>query len=164
MYSISRPRVCFEGMWYSPCNKNINNKKQIDKMKNVTILSGNFTGNGNFSGYNEEGVRTHIPQRQMENMGWKKDGDVKYPFYALANEREFNVVDADNNSKLDADGNEIKFQRLQAGSIFKTVDEFIQAKNSSKLLDLKATVAYNTEVTSAGLSEKDVLALLEASI
>lgn len=116
-------------------------------MKPITILSGNWSASGNFSGYDASGERIHIPARQMEALGYKVGDSVSYPFYSLIKERTF--------SKLDADGKPTNetFTRVQAGSLFKNEEALITAMNADKLLTLKAQKALQTEATSAGLTE-----------
>lgn len=125
-------------------------------MNTVAILSGNWSANGNFSGYNAGGQRIHIPQRQMENLGFSRDAkipDSKFPIYALVVEREFNELDEAGNPT------EKTFKRLQAGSTFLTEEAMITAKNADKVLEIKATKALVTEAKSAGLTEDAVRSL-----
>ena len=130
-------------------------------MNTVAILSGNWSANGNFSGYNAGGQRIHIPQRQMENLGFTRDTKIpegKFPLYALVVEREFNELDENGNPS------DKTFKRLQAGSTFLTEEAMISAKNADKILEIKATKALVTEATSAGLSEDAVKAITSVVI
>lgn len=127
-------------------------------MKQVAILNGNWSTNGNFSGYNAAGERIHIPGRQFESLGITRDSQIDFPLYALVVTREF--------SRLDADGKptEEKFTRAQAGSIFKTKQAMIAAANADKLLAVETAKALQTEVKAAGLTEDAFKALAEYAI
>ena len=127
-------------------------------MQTVAILSGNWSANGNFSGYNAAGQRIHIPARQMENLGLTRDSKIEYPIYTLVVEREFNELDEAGNPT------DKTFKRLQAGSTFKTEEGMISAKNADKVLEIKAQKALVTEATSAGLTEDAVKALTSFAI
>jgi len=122
-------------------------------MKPITILSGNWSASGNFSGYDARGERIHIPARQMESLGYKVGEPISYPFYSLITERTFNRLDAEGKPTNET------FTRIQAGSLFKNEDSLISAMNSDKLLTLKAQKALQTEASSVGLTEDALNAL-----
>ena len=131
-------------------------------MKATTILSGNFsTGDnaqGNFSAYNSKGQRIFIFKTQMEGLGFTDDKTVKYPFFALMDERDIQTRD---------DSGEITdtmVKRLQATAVFKTMDELIAAKNSDAIIEIKSASSLSAIATTAGLSKEQVNALLEVSI
>lgn len=126
-------------------------------MQTVTILSGNFTTNGNLSGYNASGQRIHIPARQLEALGISPDSKIDWPIYSLVVEREFSAVDANGQPTGE------KFKRLQAGSTFLTEEAMIEAANADKLLAIKTQQALRTQANSAGLSEQAVDALVNAA-
>ena len=123
-------------------------------MKTVAILSGAFTANGNFSGYNATGARIHVSGRTMEAAGIKKGDDLKFPLYAIVVEREFNVLDEQGNPTDE------KFKREQAGSVFTTKDAMIAAANADAELVIETKAALKTSATAAGLTESAVDALL----
>jgi hypothetical protein len=122
-----------------------------------SIRSGSFTAAGNFTGYTVAGERIHIPARQMETAGYNKDNMPKFPFYTVSGERTFNVLDENGNAT------EEKFTREQAGSIFATKDEAIEAYNESFLLDIEAKASLKRAATEAGLAES-LNAIIEASV
>ena len=124
-------------------------------MKQVAILSGNWSASGNFSGYNAGGERIFVPARQMESLGITRDSKIEFPLYALVVSREF--------SRLDANGQptEEKFTRTQAGSIFTTKEALISASNADKMLAVDTAKALQTEIKSSGLTEETFKALAE---
>lgn len=126
-------------------------------MLTVAILSGNFTGANNFSGYNAQGQRIHVPARQMENLGLNKDSKIDFPLYALVVEREFDEL----NENGEPTG--VKFKRQQAGSIFKTKAEMIAAANADKMLNIETAAALQSSAKAAGLTEDAVSALLSVA-
>jgi hypothetical protein len=132
-------------------------------MKNCVINNGSFTANGNFSGYTALGERVHIFGRQMSALGWAKQEDVKFPFYAIGTTKEIGQLDANGKPLVDANGVAVTAQRLTALSAFKTRDEIKQAHADSALLDIEIQQEIRTQASSAGLSETAINALANAS-
>ena len=130
----------------------INTAKII--MQTVAILSGNFTGSGNFSGYNAAGQRIHVPARTMESIGLTKDSKITFPLYTLVVEREFDEL----NENGEPTG--VKFKRQQAGSIFLNKADMINAANADKMLNIETAAALKTQATAAGLTEDAISSLL----
>lgn len=123
----------------------------------VAIRSGNVSATEkNFSGYPVSGKRVHIPLRQMEALypNFSKDTKVEFPFYALVEEREFDEVDANN----EPTGK--KFTRLQAGSIFKSKAEMIEAYNENDLMELEAKAHLKAQAKAMNLDDNAINALL----
>jgi|SRR6478609_1804731 len=129
--------------------------------KSTQILSGNFSAGegkkGNFTGYNAKGEKIFVHKAQMETLGFKTDKDVK-PFFAVIGEREIATRDEDGNITT------TMVKRLQALSVFADSKSLIAAVNSDAVLELQAKAALKTEATAAGLTEKSLEALLNASI
>jgi len=96
-------------------------------MKELVITGGNFSPNGNFNAYTLLGAegRIHVNANQMSALGWTKNEDVKFPFFAIVIEREFNKRDV--NGELTTE----TFKRLQASSIFSTEVNALRAIRSS---------------------------------
>lgn len=132
-------------------------------MKNYVINNGAFTSNGNFSGYTALGVRVHLHKRQMEALEWTTNADVKFPFFCIAEVKQIGSLDTTGNPVVDANGVEIKSERLTALSAFKTKNEITQAHADSALLDVEIAQAIQTQATSAGLSESAIATLANAS-
>lgn len=128
------------------------------EMQTVTIIDGNFTGKGNFSGYNAAGQRIHVPARQMENLGLTDRKQIEFPLYALVVEREFASVDGNNIPTGE------KFKRVQAGSIFLTEEEMMTAANADDLLRLKTKANLAAQAKSVGLTESAINSLLSVAI
>jgi hypothetical protein len=128
--------------------------------KNYVINNGNFTGNGNFSGYTALGDRVHFHKRQMESLGWSKNEDVKFPFYSIATIKQIGQLDTTGKPVMDAaTGLAITADRLTALSAFKSRDEIKQAHADSSLLDIEIAQEIRSQASSAGLSEVDFKAL-----
>lgn len=130
----------------------------------VMLVRGQFSDKGNFSGYNSKGVRIHVPAIMMNELGYAKDAKdaegkpvkIEYPLYACVVERTFNVLN-DEGEETDE-----TFTRAQAGSIFKTRQEAIDAMNSDDLLALEAQAELYKGAKSFGLTE-DTLKQLQVS-
>lgn len=132
-------------------------------MKNYVINNGAFTSNGNFSGYTALGVRVHLHKRQMESLEWTKNEDVKFPFFCIAETKQIGSLDAKGNAVVDANGVEIKSERLTALSAFKTKAEITQAHADASLLDVEIQQAIETQAKASGLSDTAIATLANAS-
>ena len=130
----------------------------MSDFQTTAILSGNFTTNGNFSGYNAAGDRIHIPARQMESLGLNKDTKIKFPLYSLVRQREFSSVDANGQPTGE------KFTRAQSGSVFLNEEDMIAAANADDLLKLKTKANLATQAKSTGLTDSVINSLLTVAI
>ena len=131
--------------------------------KNYVINNGNFTGNGNFSGYTALGERVHFHKRQMESLSWTKNEDVKFPFYSIATMKSIGQLDTTGKPVVDAvTGLPITADRLTALSAFKTRDEIKQAHADASLLDIEIAQEIRSQATTAGLTD-DVLKQLAST-
>lgn len=130
-------------------------------MKSTKILNGKFANGtnqkGNFTGYTARGERIFIHKNQMETIGMKKDADFK-PFFALTDVKEIQTRD------VNGDLTEITVDRLQALSVFKTIEELLSAENSDYEMIVASTNYRKSIATSAGLTDSDVKAILAVSI
>ena len=133
-------------------------------MKNYVINNGQFTANGNFSGYTALGERVHIFGRQMSALGWAKQDDVKFPFYAIGTTKQISQLDTNGKPLVNADGTPVTADRLTALSAFKSRDEIKQAHADAALLDIEIAQEIRTQASSAGLSQQAVDALANAAI
>lgn len=127
-------------------------------MKKLVISSGNWTANGNFSGYDAAQGRVHIYAAQMKGLGYDKDATVSMPFYATGEEKEFNQLGEDGNPTGET------FKRLQATSTFKDRKSLVEALAVPAILDLEVRQFVKASATSAGLTEAEVEALVNAGI
>lgn len=125
----------------------------------AVINNGQFSANGNFSGYTATGVRVHIYARQMSAIGWEADDDVKYPFYALAKEKEITPFMADGKTL-----SETKSIRLTATAVFTTVDGLAAAKGEVVLVEAKVNSIIAKQAVAAGLSEDTMKDLLSVAV
>ena len=127
--------------------------------KNYVINNGQFTANGNFSGYTALGERVHIFGRQMQALGWTKPEEVKFPFYCIGTTKQIGQLDANGKPLMKADGTPATADRLTALSAFKSREDIKQAHADSALLDIEIAQEIRTQASSAGLSEQAVNAL-----
>ena len=127
-------------------------------MKTRTLTSGNFSANGNFSGYDASGERWFVHGRAMQTLGMEKDADLKFPLYAIVTERE--IQSRDENGEL----SDTMVIRKQATAVFKTIGELVGAVNADVALDIAIKADLEATVSKSGLSDASVKALLEAVI
>lgn len=130
-------------------------------MKSTKILSGKFANGegqqGNFTGYNSKGERIFIHKNQMESIKMTKDADFK-PFFALIDEKEIQTRDES------GEITEKLVKRLQALSIFLTMEELMSAENSDFELAVASAKHKASIATSSDLNETQINALLAVSI
>jgi hypothetical protein len=127
--------------------------------KNFVINNGNFTANGNFSGYTALGQRVHFHKRQMESLNWKTDTDVKFPFYSIAEDKEIGQLDANGKPLLDVNGTPVTATRLTALSAFVDRTAIKQAHADATLLDIEIAQEIKAQASSAGLTDSAINAL-----
>jgi len=125
----------------------------------AVINNGQFSANGNFSGYTATGIRVHIYARQMSALNWEADEDVKFPFYALAKEKEITPYLADGKTPSDT-----KAIRLTATAVFLTVDALAAAKGEEVLVEVKVNTIIAKQAVAAGLSEDALKDLLSVAV
>ena len=137
------------------------------KSRNFSIVSGNFTESGNFSGYNALGERLHIHGRQMEAADITAE-TLAFPFFAIGTIKQIGQLDENGDAKLNTEGTAVLVDRLTATSVFTTKAALLQAHIDNSMLDsevnIAVAVAAATVAKSSGLSEKALTALLSASI
>lgn len=147
---------------------------QTTATQELTINNGQFTSNGNFTGYTAKGKRVHIYKRQMESLGVKYDDANKpaedtnlkamLPFYCLAEEKTYsNRLGADGKPVVGPDG-ETGFTRLTALSVFESVDAIATAEAEELTLKGQIQNIVREKASNVGLSESQIDALLAVSI
>lgn len=130
-------------------------------MRNYSIVSGNFSKAGNFSGYTALGERLFISKAQMLGMGCSSQEQVKFPFYAIGTIKQIGQIDENGVPKVNADGTAVLVDRLQALSVFSSKDALTQAHVDTATLDIEITAAIKKEASAKGLSESAVSKLMQ---
>lgn len=135
-------------------------------MKNLAIVNGNFTTNGNFSGYTVKGSkeRVFIHKRQMESVGWKTNEDVKFPFYVISEVGQINPFDGDGKPQTNPDGSLKMVERLSASAVFTTKDALLSAHVDVATLDIEIRAAVGVKAKAAGLTNEAIAALEAAAL
>lgn len=130
----------------------------MTKMKNYAIVSGKFTANGNFTGYDALGERVHVHKNQMNSAGWKEDKDLtgKFPFYVIATVKQITPFDEEGKPKTNADGSPALVDRLTASSVFTSKEGLTNARVDVLTLDIEIAQAVKASATKAGLTETDI--------
>ncbi len=129
-------------------------------MKNYAIQSGNFTQNGNFSGYTAKGERVFIHKNQMESSGWKTKEDVKFPFFAIGAIKQIGQLKEDGTPKTKEDGSAVLVDRLQAMSVYKDQASLVAAHVAEATLNVAIAKEVATTAKASGLTEAQVNELL----
>ena len=132
-------------------------------MRNFTVQSGGFTNAGNFTAYSALGERVFIHKRVMESQKWTKTEDVKFPFYAIIDTKEIGQLDDAGKPKMNDNGTALLVQRLQALSIFASVESLTNAQVDNVTLDIRVKSAIKSSASSAGLTESAIESLLSVA-
>lgn len=132
-------------------------------MRNYSIVSGNFSANGNFSGYTALGERLFIHKTQMNSLGFSKESDkpVSFPFYAIGTVKQIGQLDENGKVKVNAEGTPVTVDRLQALSIFGTKEALTNAHVDTATLDIEIASAIKSQASAKGLSETAINKLME---
>lgn len=131
-------------------------------MNSYRIISGGFTTAGNFSGYTALGKRVHIFKRQMDSLGWSANEEVKFPFYAIAEEKTIGKLDANRNPVVDDAGNPVTDTRLTATAVFTDKTNIIEACVEEATLGAEIKESIAKQATSKGLTQSVVDSLVAA--
>lgn len=129
-------------------------------MKKLIINNGQFTANGNFTGYTAKGVQVHIFKRQMEALGFSSIEKVKLPFFVIAEPKDYPA-------RVDANGNPVGqpiIGRLTAMSVFATDAAIIDAFVQETTLDARIEKAVSDARKSYNLDNQQVEDLTNASV
>ena len=133
-------------------------RQQCLIMKNVSITSGKFTSNGNYTGYTALGQRIFVHKAQMEST-FPKAEDVKHPFFAVITDKDINPFDADGKPQVDAAGQLVVAVRTQAMSVFASKQALLDARVDEVTLDIDIKGAVTAKAKASGLSDAAVAAL-----
>lgn len=130
-------------------------------MKEFEIISGAFakSGTGNYSGYDEDGKRIHIPAHVLESAGLEADENdqLALPFVVLAEEVAINTEDEE--------GVVVVNKRMTARRAFATEAEFLVSRiRKNRLTNRVAQVLNATTAKSKALSQKELDALLAQAV
>jgi hypothetical protein len=124
----------------------------------LSIASGKFTDNGNFSGYTLTGKRVHIFARQMSSANMPDDTSVKYPFPVLAQSKAYEWAD-----EINSDGTVVRKagaikDRLTATAVFADEDKLAEALAADKGLAarVEAKVAKRVKSLMADISPEQL--------
>lgn len=131
------------------------------RKKFVVIESGNFTENGNYSAYNDEGERFHIQAKQLEQLKWKENKDVKFPFYAIGVLKPIGQFKEGTTEPLmNEDGTPVTVDRWTITKVYNTRQEYIDTQIDKQSVGIEIAVGLKGRASKAGLDEKTVNALL----
>lgn len=134
-------------------------------MKNFTIHSGNYSANGNFSGYTAKGERLFIHKTQMNGLGLEAGALPSFPFYAIGATKMIGQLDANGKPAFKEDGiTLVEVPRLQALSIFSNEEKLTAAHVDDATLDIRIKSAISGAATSAGLTQSAIDSLLAVSL
>ena len=132
-------------------------------MQNLVINAGNFSANGNFSGYTSTGLRVHIYAKQLAAIGYNKQEDVKFPLFVSALEKT-------SGARLDEKGNEVPYAdgtlsmtRLTATAVFKTKEEGVAANIADKTYAIEIANGVKQAYDLAGINPSTLQDLVNAA-
>jgi len=127
-------------------------------VQNVVIVSGQFSANGNYSGWDLLGVeRYHIPARMMNSLGYAKGANeqVEFPIYASVVKKSFPPrLDADGQPIPNPDGTFGIKDRPTVTALFKTLEQGITANVANGEYARRVNNAVRKAETASGLTEE----------
>lgn len=126
-------------------------------VQNVVIVDGQFSNNGNFSGYDALGTeRYHIPARMMTRLGYAKGQNeaIKFPLFATVVKKSFAPrLDANGQPIPNADGTFGIKDRPTVTSLFTSLEAGVEANVATKGYDLAVRSAVQKATSSYGLTD-----------
>lgn len=150
------------------CERNTDQKLATYTMlqpnvKNVVIVDGQFSNNGNFSGYDSLGTeRYHIPARMMTRLGYAKGANekIEFPLFATVVLKSFAArLDANGQPIPNADGTFGIKDRPTVTSLFTTLEAGVDANVANKSYDLAIKAAVKKAESSFGFEESTLSAI-----
>jgi hypothetical protein len=133
-------------------------------MNNYIITSGDFTKQGNFTGYTSKGIRIHFHARQMASLKFSKENPPVYPFYCIAEVKTYNARKDEQGNAIPFEDGKTEMSRLTATSAFLQKDNLINAHVEESLLDREIAHEINKISAEKGFTSTDVATLSHASI
>lgn len=132
-------------------------------VQNVVLVDGQFSNNGNFSGFDALGTeRYHIPARMMTRLGYAKGQNeaVKFPLFATVVLKSYAPrLDANGQPIPNADGTFGIKDRPTVTSLFTSLEAGVEANVATKGYDLAVKAAVKKAETSYGVSESTLAAV-----
>lgn len=129
----------------------------VTDVQNVVIVDGQFSNNGNFSGYDALGTeRYHIPARMMTRLGYAKGQNeaVTFPLFATVVKKSFAPrLDANGQPIPNADGTFGIKDRPTVTSLFTSLEAGVEANVATKGYDRAVRAAVKKAETSYGLAD-----------
>ena len=131
-------------------------------MNSFRIISGAFTPAGNFTGYTALGKRIHIFGRQMKSIGLEKTEEVNFPFFAIAEDKSIQKLDANRQPVLGQNGEPVTEVRLTATAVFENKEEIVNACVEETTLGAEIKISITTAASSLGLSQSVIDSMASA--
>lgn len=129
----------------------------VTDVQNVVIVDGQFSNNGNFSGYDALGTeRYHIPARMMTRLGYAKGQNeaVTFPLFATVVKKSFAPrLDANGQPIPNADGTFGIKDRPTVTSLFTSLEAGVEANVATKGYDRAVRAAVKKAESSYGLTD-----------
>ena len=135
-------------------------------LQELRVHRGKVSKNGNLTAYTATGKEFFIGGELLKSaFDIKELSDLTYPFYAIMDTKEYTELDKDRKPVLDSEGNEKKFLRQTAVSVFKTKAELLEASIEDDVhteIAIEKKAHFTQKMKSANLTESAVLELESA--
>lgn len=133
----------------------------MNKYTRHIIVSGHFSGNGNFIGIDSNNQKIHCYKAQMDLINLRTNQDIKFPLFALATNKVFNVLTGEPGDAIREpiikDGVNETFERLTATRVMKSHDDLIDVYESQISLCQDVIEDLKAQTLAAGISNFDDL-------
>lgn len=132
-------------------------------MKTVTIVRGQWSAKGNYTGWTISGAQYFIHGKMLAALGITPDTKDVPLIYAFVATKTFDVLGEDG-KPVEVNGVVQTFERDQATAIFTSMDKLIEAKNSEAVIEILARKALRKHAEEAEMTMEQVNALVTASL
>lgn len=133
-------------------------------MKSVKIIRAAFSAAGNVMLMDKAKNAYFCPKVLVTEQKWTKAEDIQLPLYVNVNKFTYNVLDADGEATVNADGTNVTFTRTDVIDVFASAQALADDYADDMSLEILKNLACKTSAKTAGLSESDLNRILEASI
>lgn len=123
----------------------------------LRVASGVWSEKGNFTAKTAYGKTFFVSKRQMAELGYQPNADVKFPFYAVVDTKMIGQLNKDNEPLMDEDGKPVQVPRVEALSVFATLEELqacaIEERTIGADIEIAVQQHIRSKVSTSGLSE-----------
>jgi len=155
------PKCELTGGANPPSFLTLNRKNMQQNLQELRVHRGLISKQKNLTAYTATGIEFFISGEMLKTSFKVKEdlSDLSYPFFAIVDTKEYSELDKDRNPIKDSEGNEKKFLRKTATSVFQSKDDLLQAVIDDDVqsdIQIEKEAHFNQKRKSANLSTSKV--------